>query len=66
MIAQKQSGIAFLAGHWPIDPDRPTLMFIHGAGQCSRMWQAQVDGLSDRANTVALDLPGHGESDGTG
>ena len=66
MIARKQDGIAFLAGHWPLDPHRPTLVFIHGASQQGSFWQAQVDGLYGVANTVAVDLPGHGNSDGDG
>ncbi len=66
MIERKQDGIAFLAGHWPLDPDRPTLVFIHGSGQEGRFWQAQIDGLTRVANTIAVDLPGHGNSDGDG
>jgi pimeloyl-ACP methyl ester carboxylesterase len=66
MIARRQNGIAFLAGHWPLDPDRPTLVFIHGSGQQGSFWQAQVDGLADAANTIAVDLPGHGKSNGNG
>ena len=66
MIARKQDGISFLAGHWPFDPDRPTLVFIHGSGQQGSFWQAQIDGLTDLANTIAVDLPGHGNSDGDG
>ena len=66
MIARKQDGIAFLAGHWPFDPHRPTLVFIHGSGQQGSFWQAQIDGLTGIANTIALDLPGHGNSDGDG
>mgnify|MGYP001817139075 CR=1 FL=1 len=66
MIERRQDGMAFLAGHWPLDPDRPTLVFIHGSGQEGRFWQAQVDGLTGVANTIAVDLPGHGNSDGDG
>jgi pimeloyl-ACP methyl ester carboxylesterase len=29
-------------------------------------WQAQIEGLSERANTIAVDLPGHGNSSGDG
>jgi pimeloyl-ACP methyl ester carboxylesterase len=56
--------IAFTCGRWPFDPGRATLVFIHGAGESSVLWPAQVEGLKDRANTVALDLPGHGRSGG--
>ena len=66
MIERKQNGVAFLAGRWPLDLDRPTLVFIHGSGQQGSFWQAQVDGLTGVANTIAVDLPGHGNSDGEG
>jgi pimeloyl-ACP methyl ester carboxylesterase len=60
-----QGEIAFNCGRWPLDPDRATLFFIHGAGESSILWPAQVEGLKERANTVALDLPGHGRSGGS-
>jgi len=56
--------IAFAAGRWPLDPERKTIVFIHGAGGSNLMWHHQVEALSDRVNTVAPDLPGHGESGG--
>jgi len=57
--------VAFTCGRWPFDPERSTLIFIHGAGESSLLWNAQVEGLTDRVNTVALDLPGHGRSHGS-
>ncbi len=66
MIEEKIDGIAFSAGTWPPAPDRPTLLFIHGSGGSNVLWQAQVTGLADRVNTVAVDLPGHGASEGGG
>ena len=66
MIARKQDDMAFLAGRWPLDPQRPTLVFIHGSGQQGYFWQAQIEGLLDEANTIAVDLPGHGGSEGAG
>ena len=60
------NGIGFTAGLWPLDPAKPTIVFIHGAGGSGVFWQAQVDGLSERANTLAVDLPGHGRSQGEG
>jgi pimeloyl-ACP methyl ester carboxylesterase len=59
-------GIGYLAGCWPPDPAKSTIFFIHGAGGSSLFWQAQVEGLAGRANTVAIDLPGHGRSAGSG
>ena len=59
-------GISFVAGRWPLDPHRNTLVFIHGASGSSLLWRAQVDALGNRVNTVAVDLPGHGGSPGPG
>jgi pimeloyl-ACP methyl ester carboxylesterase len=64
MEKRKQDHIAFISGHWPLDPKKSTLIFIHGAGESSLLWHAQVEGLKHRANTLALDLPGHGRSGG--
>ncbi len=44
----------------------PTLVMIHGSGGDRHDWRAQLDGLSDRYPVVALDLPGHGDSDPPG
>jgi pimeloyl-ACP methyl ester carboxylesterase len=66
MIAQETGGFGFAAGRWPLDGAKSTLLFIHGAASSAAFWQAQVDGLAGRANTVAVDLPGHGKSQGAG
>ena len=66
MQEQKTGGIGFLTGEWPLDPEKETLVFIHGAGGHGYFWQAQIEALSDRLNIVALDLPGHGRSDDSG
>ena len=66
MIFKDMHGFGFAAGRWPLDPERPTLIFIHGSGGDHTLWQGQVDALVDVANTLALDLPGHGASRGPG
>jgi pimeloyl-ACP methyl ester carboxylesterase len=66
MIEKKIDGIAFGAGRWPPVENLPTLVFIHGSGGSRVLWQPQVEGLAHRVNTVAVDLPGHGASDGDG
>jgi len=66
MEVRKTGGIGYIAGRWPLDPNKFTLVFIHGAGGSGSFWQVQVDALADNANTLALDLPGHGRSDGPG
>lgn len=38
------------------------IVFIHGLGTSARTWDACSAALSDRYLTVAVDLPGHGDS----
>jgi len=66
MKVRKVNGIGLMTAKWPLDPTRATLVFIHGAGGSGAFWQAQVEVLAARVNTLALDLPGHGASDGDG
>jgi pimeloyl-ACP methyl ester carboxylesterase len=62
-MEEKQiGGFGFLAGRWPLDAEKSTLVFIHGSGGSGQFWQAQIQDLTGRVNTVALDLPGHGRS----
>ena len=66
MITQtlQRMGIGFKAGSEDFKEDRPTLVMIHGAGGHSRVWQTQIHLLNGPLNTLALDLPGYGESSG--
>ena len=66
MLERKASGIGYIAGRWPLDPEKPTLVFIHGAGSTGYFWQPQFEVLAERVNYIALDLPGHGRSGGSG
>lgn len=49
----------------PVDFDRSqtTLVFISGSGGDSSDWQNQLDGLAGITTSIAIDLPGHGNSD---
>jgi pimeloyl-ACP methyl ester carboxylesterase len=62
MEEREISGVGFIAGRWPLDQGKSTVVFIHGSGGSGHFWKAQVEGLTERVNTVALDLPGHGRS----
>jgi len=62
MEEREAANLAFQAGEWPLHPARPTLIFIHGAGGSSNHWRPQLEDLLDAANTIAVDLPGHGRS----
>ncbi len=41
------------------------LLLIHGYPLNNRIWEAQIDDLDEIAHTIAFDLRGHGDSDGT-
>lgn len=66
MESREANGIGFSCGAWPLDAGKPTLIFIHGSGGTRALWAGQVQALAERANTVALDLPGRGASAGPG
>jgi len=42
---------------------RPPLVCVHGAGSSSVVWMEVVRRLSPQRRVVAIDLPGHGQSD---
>jgi pimeloyl-ACP methyl ester carboxylesterase len=66
MEARKVNGIGYSVACWPLNPSQSSIVFIHGAAGSGDFWQAQVKGLAGRVNTLAVDLPGHGQSDGAG
>ena len=39
------------------------LVLVHGWSCDASIWKRQIDGLGDRLRVIAIDLPGHGESD---
>lgn len=55
---------AYTAGSAPA-PDRPAIVFIHGAQNDHSVWTAQARALAHEGHHVlAVDLPGHGRSAG--
>ena len=66
MEERSAGGIGYLAGEWPFDLQKPTIIFIHGAGGSSLFWLDQIMGLSSKLNAIAIDLPGRGRSPGLG
>lgn len=40
----------------------PPIVFLHGLGTSASTWDAGATALADRFLTVAVDLPGHGDS----
>ena len=59
-------GTPYTAGRWPFDPSLPTVIFIHGAAGSKKFWELEVEGLAVSCNTIAFDLPGHGDNSGDG
>jgi pimeloyl-ACP methyl ester carboxylesterase len=52
-------------GGKPFDASLPTVVFLHGAGMDHTVWALQARYLAHRGHAVlALDLPGHGGSEG--
>lgn len=46
-------------------PEKPTMIFVHGAGMDHSVWALQARYFAHHgANAVAVDLPGHGRSEG--
>ena len=42
------------------------VVLVHGAGGRGEVWRPQLADLSDVARVIAVDLPGHGATGGTG
>jgi pimeloyl-ACP methyl ester carboxylesterase len=52
-------------GSRPLDPSRPTVVFVHGAANDHSVWALQSRYLAWHGrNVLAVDLPGHGRSAG--
>lgn len=64
MIEHTVDDIFFVAGKWPVDESKPVIVFLHGSGGSHVLWDRQVSAIVPYANTIALDLPGHGKSRG--
>jgi pimeloyl-ACP methyl ester carboxylesterase len=54
--------VAYLSPE-PAPDGAPPVVLIHGSGVSARYWRDQLEGLADVTRTVAVDLPGHGQSD---
>ncbi|MCW7754370.1 alpha/beta hydrolase [Desulfobotulus sp. H1] len=54
----QKTPFVWFQGNAPFDPEKPTLLFIHGAGLDGRFWQRQMEGLTSSVNCLAITLPG--------
>ena len=62
----KDRNIGYLLGKQELKDGRPSLVMIHGAGGHSLIWKNQIRPLDREINVLALDLPGHGKTNGEG
>ena len=64
LAVDRRRAFAYTASH-AFDPRKPTLAFVHGAGLDHSLFglQSRYFGYHGR-NVLALDLPGHGRSEG--
>lgn len=64
-------GVNGRAIHYALAPGRgaasaPAVLFLHGAGGTQENWRFQMRHLGPKWHAVAVDLPGHGDSQGEG
>ena len=62
VIIDKQS--YHYAATGPESNGKNALLFIHGSGGSQAIWTNQLAGLGQNFLTLAVDLPGHGDSEG--
>jgi pimeloyl-ACP methyl ester carboxylesterase len=65
-VKVRGSDIYYRSNRRRIDPEKETLIFVHGAGGSSFLWRAQFDFFRQEYQMILLDLPGHGGSGGEG
>lgn len=55
----------FTTGGFPLDAGKPSVVFVHGAGMDHTVWTLFVRYFARNGfNALAVDLPGHGRSEG--
>lgn len=64
VVRAGNENIRFYTGRRGMRPDRKTLVLVHGSGGSHLAWGRQIQPLDKDVNIVALDLPGHGGSNG--
>jgi len=55
--------VSYLTAESPQARIGQTILLIHGAGMSARSWTDQLRGLAHALRVLAIDLPGHGESE---
>jgi len=66
-ITIREARVHYIEGE-RFDRSRPTLLFVHAAGQSVATWKFQLELFKNHShfNFIALDLSGHGGSEGEG
>ncbi|MFH1350354.1 MAG: alpha/beta hydrolase [Pseudomonadota bacterium] len=62
----KELKTGYLTGRNGFIDGRPNLVMIHGAGGNAIIWKNQIHALDRDVNVLALDLPGHGNTEESG
>ena len=65
-IQVKENSMACWVNPDGFDPDRQSLVFVHGSGSNSGVWSYQYGKLHRQFNIAVVNLPGHGGSGGKG
>lgn len=64
IIVDGHAAFVFTNGQ-DFDPGKPTILFVHGAGMDHSVWTLQARYFAHHgSNALAVDLPGHGRSEG--
>lgn len=54
--------VGYITGSKGYEDDTSSILLIHGAGGRAQIWQNQIPALGKNYHTVAIDLPGHGNT----
>ncbi len=65
-ISVRGTKIHYLRTSSKAGESRSGILLIHGSGGNAEMWQKVIAGLEGRYECLAVDLPGHGGSEGSG
>jgi pimeloyl-ACP methyl ester carboxylesterase len=62
-LGQNGKRISYLAAEGAQAGTRPAILLLHGSGVSARSWTFQLQDLGHALRVLAIDLPGHGESE---
>lgn len=62
-VGQDGKRISYLAAEGTRAKNHPAILLLHGTGVSARSWTLQLQNLGHALQVLAIDLPGHGESD---